>query len=225
MYICKQQFHVDNQLNKQDMASRYPLYEMNAEDFERLAVHIGYQILGLSLTPFTKGKDDGKDGYYDGIACCYPSKEKPAKGVFVIQAKHSSKSDASCSDSDFRKIVTEIQNKVVELKQMHGLNYYLLFTNRKYTGTKHSEVENKLKDIENKNNVTIDLITKDRIDDYLIQYPTIAHDLKLNQLLLPLEFDDSDIRDIIVELHESLKSIKNTTQNVDFEYPSIKKKI
>ena len=83
----------------------YPLHYLNAEDFENLANVICNKILGEATIPFAKGTDGGRDGRFHGKANCFPSETAPWEGQTVIQAKHTNKENASCSDSDFNTIL------------------------------------------------------------------------------------------------------------------------
>ena len=122
---------------------RYPLYNMNCDDFENLTVLICNHILGTSTIPFAKGKDGGKDGKFEGTANCIPSETKPWTGKIIIQAKHTIKIDASCSDSDFNSILNkEVIPSIKQLAATNEINYYLLFTNRKLTGLQDSKIGN-----------------------------------------------------------------------------------
>lgn len=84
---------------------RYPFYNMTCDDFENLVVLICHYILGAAVSPFAKGKDGGKDGKFVGKANCFPSETNPWNGKIIMQAKHTSAANASCSDSAFRSIL------------------------------------------------------------------------------------------------------------------------
>lgn len=83
----------------------------------------------LSLS---EGKDGGRDAKFTGMANEFPSRSKPWEGKFVIQAKHTMKPFASCSDSDFQSILRdEVRDKLIPLKEAGKVDYYLLFANRR----------------------------------------------------------------------------------------------
>ncbi|MDR2556002.1 MAG: hypothetical protein LBC64_11345 [Fibromonadaceae bacterium] len=190
----------------------YPLHDLNEQDFENLSILICSKILGAATIPFAKGKDGGKDGRFTGRANCFPSEAQPWEGNIIIQAKHTIKPNASCSDSDFQKILQDEIPKIQKLKENKELDYYLLFTNRKLTGGQDS----KIIDLFGKQNVTYVIIANERIQDFLKEYPDIIRTAKLNDLLKPLEFDESDLKEFIIEIHKAIKQNAHTTNSVDF---------
>jgi hypothetical protein len=96
---------------------KYPLHDLSDEKFELLVVSICEEILGIATMNFSPGKDGGKDAVFNGRAIKYPSESKPWEGKFVIQAKHTTRPSASCSDADFRRILKdEVIKKLIPLK-------------------------------------------------------------------------------------------------------------
>jgi hypothetical protein len=75
---------------------KYPLYDLNNEEFESLVVSICEEVLGIATINFTKGKDGGRDAKFTGTANSFPSTNNPWNGKFIIQAKHTEKQNASC---------------------------------------------------------------------------------------------------------------------------------
>ncbi len=83
------------------------LHTLSPGAFEELVVKICHEILGFGTISFSSGKDGGRDAIFDGTAQRFPSEADPWAGAFVIQAKHTEKADASCSDSDFGRNVRD----------------------------------------------------------------------------------------------------------------------
>ena len=99
-------------------------------------------VLGMGTIAFSTGKDQGKDARFNGTAQRFPSDTKPAKGKFVIQAKHTTQPGASCSDGPFKRIFKDELPKIKGLAKTGDLELYLLFTNRDLTaGTERSLVD------------------------------------------------------------------------------------
>lgn len=192
---------------------RYPLYEQNQDDFENLVVLICTKILGDGVIPFAKGRDIGKDGRFSGTANSFPSVNAPWSGKIIIQAKHTDKIQASCSDSDFNHIVGEEINKINQLKSKGEIDYYLLFTNRKLTGGADSKIIRRIKE---ETGVENDIIAEEKIQQYLIQFSDVVKMAGLNKLLMPLEFDDSDIRDVVLSIKEALNADDLSDSIADF---------
>ena len=174
---------------------KYPLENLTDTEFENLVSLICSEILGTGTVIFTDGKDGGRDAEFNGIANKFPSKSKPWSGKVIIQAKHTQRNNASCSESDFQTILkTSVIPAIQKLKEKNKIDFYLLFTNRKLSGVQHPKIEDifdEKTEIENR------VIGLETIELWLKQYPTIAKTLNLNKLLLPLSFDENDLKEII----------------------------
>jgi hypothetical protein len=175
---------------------KYPLENLTDTEFEDLVALICEQILGMGTIVFSVGKDGGKDAKFSGKANNFPSKAEPWNGKIIIQAKHTQRYGASCSDSDFKSIIkNEVIPAISKLVKNNEINYYLLFTNRKLSGIQDKKIE----DIFNeKTNIENQLIALERIQLWLKEIPNIAKTLNLNRLLLPLDFNENDLKKIIL---------------------------
>jgi hypothetical protein len=180
---------------------KYPLEDLASDkEFEDLVALICERILGMGTIVFSIGKDGGKDAKFQGTANKFPSETNPWEGKIIIQAKHTKRPNASCSDSDFRTILkNDVIPSIKKLIKNDEIDFYLLFTNRKLSGIQDKKIEDLL-DAENL--VENRVIGSERIDLWLKEYPEIAKILKLNRLLLPLEFDETDLKDIVEAFSE-----------------------
>jgi hypothetical protein len=180
---------------------KYPLENLASDkEFEDLVALICERILGMGTNIFSVGKDRGKDGKFYGKANKFPSETNPWEGKIIIQAKHTQRPNASCSDSDFQTILKkEVIPSIKKLSDNKEIDYYLLFTNRKLSGIQDKKIEDLL---DTENLVENRVIGSERIDLWLKEYPEIAKILKLNRLLLPLEFDETDLKDIVEAFSE-----------------------
>jgi hypothetical protein len=199
---------------------KYPLHYLNDQEFENLSTQICTKILGAATIPFAEGKDSGKDGRFTGKANCFPSQASSWEGQIIIQAKHTTKENASCSDSDFQGILHKEISKIQQLKKNKELDYYLLFTNRKLTGGKDSNVQKLFND----NIITYEIIANEKIQQYLQEYPDIVRTAKLNDLLKPLEFDESDLKEIIIAIAKANENQSNMDSIIDFTKIDLEKK-
>jgi hypothetical protein len=174
---------------------KYPLENLTDTEFENLVALICTEILGTGTVVFSVGKDGGKDARFNGKANNFPSRSEPWNGKIVIQAKHTQRTDSSCSDSDFQSILKKsVIPAINKLKDNNEIDNYLLFTNRKLSGIQDAKIEDVFKEkigIENR------LIGLETIELWLKQYPSISKALNLNKLLLPLSFDENDLKEII----------------------------
>jgi len=186
----------------------YQLDQLHDTTFENLVNTICQKILGTGVISFSSGKDGGRDGKFTGTADNYPSSSAPWSGKFIIQAKHTNNPIASCSDSDFEKIVKDEIVKIKTLKDSGDIDCYLLFTNRKYTGVKGEELLKKIV-IETGVERSV-IIGKETINDrYLNQHKEIVRQYHLDLLHIPFDFSDDEIKDIILAFKQQLPSIEN----------------
>jgi len=193
---------------------RYPLHYINEDDFENLAALICGKILGEAVIPFAKGTDGGRDGRFHGKANSFPSVSEPWSGKIVIQAKHTTKENSSCSDRDFQKILKDdVVSAIERLKKEDKIEYYLLFTNRKLTGKQDEKIENL---IDFKTNIPNVVIADEKIQQWLQAFPDIVKEAKLHDLLRPLYFDESDLKILIEEFHKALP-VNNTLKENDLD--------
>ncbi len=174
---------------------KYPLENLTDTEFEKLVALICSEILGTGTVVFTDGKDGGRDAKFYGKANNFPSKSEPWNGKIVIQAKHTDKINASCSDSSFQTILKKnVIPAIKKLKTDKKIEFYLLFTNRKLSGIQDAKIEDIF---DGKTEIENRLIGLETIELWLEQYPIIARTLNLNKLLLPLSFNENDLKEII----------------------------
>ena len=176
----------------------YDLIHISEDDFEKLVVDICGNLLGNGVHSFAKGPDGGKDGYFDGTAAAYPSTNNPWSGKFIIQAKHTTKQNASCSDGDFfsndKSILNSEIARLLQMKKDKGqvFDNYLIFTNRKLTGQAHPKIQQHLqKKLGIKN---VDVIGTEGLVRFIEKIPGLAKQYNLQKYLLPDQFYEKDIR-------------------------------
>ena len=194
--------------------------------FEDLVNTICQKILGTGVISFSPGKDGGRDGKFTGTADNYPSASAPWSGKFIIQAKHTNNPIASCSDSDFEKIVKEEIIKIKKLKDAGDVDCYLLFTNRKYTGVKGEVLLKKIVDETSVEKSVI--IGNETINRYLNQHKEIVRQHRLDLHHIPFDFSDEEIKDIILAFKQQLSSIetdiKTEVDRIKHDFSFIDKK-
>lgn len=201
---------------------KYPLHYINEDDFENLTTLICRKILGEAVIPFAKGTDGGRDGRFHGKANLFPSQSEPWNGKIVIEAKHSSKENSSCSDKEFQKILKEdILPKIERLKSKNKIEFYLLFTNRKLTGKQDEKIEDL---IDANTNIPNVIIADEKIQQWLQSYPDVVKEAKLHDLLRPLQFDESELKFLIEEFHKSLPKAGEIKSQDNLKYLNLDKK-
>lgn len=187
----------------------YRLENLSDDDFEKLVNILCQDILGMGTVSFTKGRDGGRDGRFNGTANSYPSKTSPWSGKFIIQAKHTEDYKASCSDNTFFENQTSIINKEIDkikdLKTKNEIDNYLLFTNRKETEAREKAVEY----IKSKTGLkNVDIKGKDTIESWLSQNIKIVKQFGLDKFTLPFEFYEKDIKEVIQIFHDNTPKLK-----------------
>lgn len=192
--------------------------------FESLTNTICQQILGTGVIEFSEGKDGGRDGKFTGKAKNFPSEVKCWEGKFIIQAKFTSNSQASCSDSEFEKLINDEILKIKKLKDIGEIDNYLIFTNRKYTGIKGERLLAKIKKETGLENVEI--LGKETINNrYINGNKTLIKLFELDKHHIPFDFSDQEIKDIILEfkrqLPEIAKDIKSKVEAIKYDFDKI----
>lgn len=198
----------------------FRLDRLSEDDFESMTIDICQTTLGIGVTGFSKGKDGGRDGRFEGTADYYPSKAAPWRGKFIIQAKHTSKIDASCSDRDFHGNVTSIINeeckRITEILKEEEIDNYLIFTNRKASGKVLPVIEKYVKEKTGVTNVSLLGLTY--IEDQLIKNKEIARRFRLERTINSFEFYEKDIAEIITIFSETLDSSESDRPLSDEEF-------
>lgn len=207
-------------------------YNISDDEFEDLSNLLASRLNGNEIISFAKGTDGGKDGRRIGFSKDI-KKWKTAGSKFIIQAKHTENPIASCSDNKFHgnrtSIISGEIEKIKQLKAKDELEYYILFTNRKYTGNADSAIR---KDISSKAKVDIDsieiigietinqLLSLDSNKDLVVRF-------NLNNQHIPFEFSDEEIKEVIVAFKTQLpkisKDIKREVDSLKYDYTHIDK--
>ena len=187
----------------------YRLENLSEDDFEKLVNMLCQKALGIGIVSFSKGKDGGRDGRFEGTGNNYPSNTAPWLGKFIIQSKHVSSYLASCSDKGFygnkTSVINEELAKIKSLKNNGAIDNYLLFTNRKETASREDTIEY----IKAQTGlVNVDIIGKETIHNWLDQYQDIAKFFCIGNYARPLELTENDIKDVIIAFKEQFPLIK-----------------
>lgn len=208
-------------------AMDYRLELLSEDKFEDLTNAICKDQLGIGVVVFAKGKDGGRDGKFAGTAEKYPSSSEQWQGKFIIQAKHTSNPIASCSDTEFEKIVEREIPKLKKLKDGGEVDCYLLFTNRKHTAIKTTELEKYIKQQTEIANVAI--IGKETINkQYLDGNKPLIKQFQLDVFSLPFDFSSSDLKELVIAFKDALTtdmedSIKKQSEEIKHNYLAISK--
>lgn len=193
---------------------KYPLYNLVDKKFENLVALICEEILGTGTIIFSEGKDGGRDAKFTGTANRFPSEKAPWNGKFIIQAKHTTKPEASCSDSSFKTILKDELPRIRRLKENGKIDYYLMFTNRKLSGLQDPKIEDFL---DNEVGVKNIVLGDEKIQLWLQEHSKIVNILGLNNLLMPLQFYERDLQEIVVAFSET-KISKEEMKTIECDF-------
>lgn len=202
------------------MNIRYPLYNLNDDDFEKLTALICKKVLGPGTIVFSKGTDGGRDGKFTGKANKFPSESAPWEGKFIIQAKHTTIPTASCSDSNFQTILKKELPKLKKLKKQNKIDFYIVFTNRKLSGLQDPKIEDLIDENVGVKNC---ILGEETIQLCLQEHTEIVKALGLNKLLMPLEFYEKDLQKVVIAFSkanipkEALKTIQSDLKRIPIE--------
>jgi hypothetical protein len=209
------------------MIQNFPFENLSDEEFENLAIRISNELLGIAAKTFSIGPDEGKDSWFNGKASRFPSEQNSWNGEFLIQAKHTKRLNASCSDSDFGSKTNQnsVLNKEIarlkEVQKNRKFDCYLIFTNRKLSGEAHGAILTWLQQelgIEN-----VDIIGREQLNAYLEDYPHIAERFGLNKFFYPLRFYEKDLREVILVFAEQSQAIAKDVRSYIQNFAMINK--
>ncbi len=206
------------------MDDRFRIHNLTETGFEKLVTLICREVLGSAVTSFAKGRDGGKDAKFEGTANAFPSKVAPAKGKFIIQAKHTT-FPASCSDYTFKtKIINEEIPRIKSQFDEGRLTHYLIFTNRRKTGGAEDSIPDRIRSETGVEHVWLRAL--EDIERDLSLYPEIVKAVGLDKLRSPIQFMPDDIRDVVVALHTHRQAVRQAFDSEhDFhDYPGLNKK-
>ncbi|MEI6425889.1 MAG: ABC-three component system protein [Candidatus Absconditabacteria bacterium] len=192
---------------------KYDYHKISDDDFETLVGLVCKARLGDGFTGFSKGRDGGRDGTFNGTAYSFPSKSNPRKGTFIIQSKHSNSATTSISDTDFFSptavtcLINKEIEKILKLKEQgENIENYIIFTNRSNPGNKHQEI---IDYISNKTGIqNVFLFTSKRLDDHFAFNPKIIESYDLSYSMEPLDIRSQDIANIIDGMYSKFQDLK-----------------
>lgn len=181
------------------MRRDFRLYELNDEEFEALTTAVCERWLGSGITPFAAGRDGGRDAKFHGTAERFPSSASPLAGHIVIQAKHTTGLDKSCSDREFKRLVKGEHDKIKRLVREELCDHYLLFTNRKLTGGADETLIAELLALGVK---SAHIIAVERLNAFLATDRDLREGLPNARDKAPFTFQAEDVIEVIEALHD-----------------------
>ncbi len=202
----------------------YHLHQLTGEDHENLVIRICRDLLGIGVINFSEGKDGGRDAKFVGKAQRYPSEVLPWEGTFIIQSKRVGDPSKSCSDPDFKTSLLKKEiPKIKALRDGGECDAYMIFTNRKLTGIKESELVNYLSVTTQVPKIAI--LGVETISSWLTEHPSIVTACGLDIFRGPLRIHPRELRDLILGFHKHWPSIiQDAEAKYSLEYVEMKRK-
>lgn len=154
-------------------------------------------MIGKGVRGFSEGPDGGRDARFDGVADDYPSKREPWTGITIIQAKHTSRTDAAYSDNDFKGSGSVLDKEIPRIKKLvesRKLHHYLLFANRKLGANTDDEIVSRIASECGLALSDVHIAGVEEIDDLLVTYPEIPQRHYLDLLSAPLRITRDNLR-------------------------------
>jgi len=210
------------------MALKYSIHNLGSSKvFEDLVIAICTDLFGIGIKSFSSGKDGGRDSKFTGVAEKYPSTTSPWKDVTIVQAKFTESSEASYSENSFfLKFKREEIPRIKNLKEINDIDNYLLFANRKLTGSQHKIYIDLIKTETGVENVEV--IGIEDLNKLINSNPLLIKSFPaLGSLIEPLRFFESDLCEVIKFFHVQSKAIsievEDYSSKVDTNFSYISK--
>ncbi len=207
--------------------SKYRYEELSANQFESLVVDICRVLLGEGTRGFAEGPDGGRDARFDGITNNYPSTRAPWDGVTIIQAKHTSRYNASFSDRDFdgpSGILDKEISRIKHLVDTDELDHYMLFANRKLTGNKDSALLKKISSECGLAYSDIRIMGVEEIDRVLCGHKEIVDQHHLDLLAGPLRITRDGLAEVIDAISNAIGSTGQIIDDAPVPRTSLRRK-
>ncbi|UYY94326.1 hypothetical protein OIU11_01975 [Bacillus cereus] len=173
---------------------KYNMHLLGWKAFENLCTNIMQYIFGATYTPFSEGRDGGRDGYFEGEGNLNVN-DKPLKGKFVFQCKHTSKTGKAFTLA----IVKDEIPKITELVESMGIEHYIIFTNYDLSAGNDKEIKKEFLKISGLKSCTI--LGRE-------WFESIIDANKFLRRLVPRLYGIGDLSEIIDErVHEQSKEL------------------
>ncbi len=185
---------------------KYAYEDLGDDQFETLVVLVCQRLLGISVQPFAKGPDGGRDAKFVGKAELHPSKAAPWDGTTIIQAKHTNGINRNFSESDFynptakTSVLGEEIPRIQKLRKAKQLDHYMLFSNRRLAGNAESEIRAYIATQCKIPEGSIHLCGVEQLELLLKNFPEVPALAKLDPVDSPLNVSPDDLAEIVQAL-------------------------
>jgi hypothetical protein len=187
---------------------KYAYEDLSPEQFEILIVFICQRLLGISVQPFAKGPDGGRDAKFVGTAELHPSKAAPWVGTTIVQAKHTNGYNRSFSEADFfaEKSVNTVIGKetprISKLREGKNLDHYMLFANRRLAGNAETTIRDHIAQTCGIPVSSVSLYGVEQLEIFLKTFPEIPALARLDPVDSPLIVSPDELAEVVQALAE-----------------------
>ena len=191
------------------MQQTYIYENLSDSQFENLVVLICQELLGKGVQGFTFGRDGGRDARFHGRAECYPSSTKPWEGLIIVQAKHTNGHNKSFSDKEVyskenkNSVIAKEIPRIRALYQNKEIDYYMLFSNRRLTANRHSELTKYISETTGIRLDAIAILGINEIERHIKSFPHIARAADIDPVDCPLIIGPQELAEIIEALEKN----------------------
>ncbi len=195
---------------------KYAYEDLSDDQFEQLVVLLCRHLLGMGVQGFAKGVDGGRDAKFIGVAELLPSKAAPWNGTVIVQAKHTNGHNRSFSEGDFFKPKSEstvIGKEVPRIKKLckgKQLDHYMLFANRKLTGSAESDIRAHIAQSCGLPASSIMLCGLELLESWLKEFPDVPGKANLDPVDSPLIVSPDDLSEVVQALARHMDEAATT---------------
>lgn len=187
----------------------YEYEDLDASQFERLAVQCMRKLFGAGVQSFATGPDGGRDARFHGTAEAFPSRNDPWRGKTIGQAKHTNSINAHFSDPDFSGTVDSsvMSKELVRIKKLVDsgeLDSYILFSNRRLGGVTAPTIISRISSATGLDEDRIFLAGTEYLDDLRHQYPEIITLAQISPVDGPMIVSSWDLAEVILAIADLL---------------------
>lgn len=185
---------------------RYAYEDLSPEQFEKLVVLLGQELLGLAVQGFATGPDGGRDARFEGTAQLHPSTASPWAGKVILQAKHTNGLNRSFSEGEFYSstsnsgVLNEELPRIKALVDSGDLNHYMLFSNRRLTAGGEAGLRAVIETNCGLPSGSVYLCGLEQLELWLRRFPKVASMADLDPFDSPLIVSSADLAEIVEEL-------------------------
>jgi len=185
---------------------KFAYEDLSDDQFEKLIVFLCQRLLGISVQPFAKGPDGGRDAKFVGTAELHPSTAAPWVGTIIVQAKHTNGYNRNFSESDFfsatasNTVLGKEIPRVKKLREAKQLDHYMLFANRRLAGNAESEIREYLAEQCGIPAASIYLCGLEQLEVLLKAFPDVAVKANLDPIDSPLIVSPDDLAEVVQAL-------------------------